>query len=281
MKPIKPFKEYVFLIGAARSGTKILRDTLASSTEISAIPYDINYIWRHGNENLDHDELEVSMISHAQKEYIRNKIIQYARKANHSGSVLVEKTVANPLRIEFVKAIFPEAKFIHLVRNGFDVTESSVRQWTTAPPSSYFIKKLKYFPITNLRYMTWFTLNFISGIFSKQSGGKTWGPRYKGIYQELKKKSLEEICATQWKECIEKALRSFENIPDNEHLYASYENFVSSGDSLKSICQFIGISHEMPIHYYEKHVVSSNIGKSTNAGNLSTKVKEIINKVNV
>ena len=48
----------IFLIGAARSGTKILRDTISTHPDIERIGYDINFIWKRYNENIEHDELE-------------------------------------------------------------------------------------------------------------------------------------------------------------------------------------------------------------------------------
>ena len=42
--------EPIVLIGAARSGTKILRDALATALGVPQVPYDVGYVWRYGNE---------------------------------------------------------------------------------------------------------------------------------------------------------------------------------------------------------------------------------------
>ena len=52
----------IILIGAARSGTKFLRDVLASAVGVKSVPYDVNYIWRHGSPNYGHDVLDLSLI---------------------------------------------------------------------------------------------------------------------------------------------------------------------------------------------------------------------------
>jgi len=49
--------QVLFLIGAARSGTKLLRTILEQSDEIGVIPYDMNYIWKYGHYDINHDEL--------------------------------------------------------------------------------------------------------------------------------------------------------------------------------------------------------------------------------
>ena len=53
----------VVLLGAARSGTKLVRDSLALDAHIARVPYDINYVWRFGNEELDHDELDAASLT--------------------------------------------------------------------------------------------------------------------------------------------------------------------------------------------------------------------------
>lgn len=111
----------IFLIGAARSGTKLLRDMLGRHPELDAIPYDINYLWRLGHEDLKHDELP-DITDRARKAI--NRHLQQA-----GADFVVEKTVSNCFRVAPVARAFPEARFIFLVRDGYDVTESAVRQW--------------------------------------------------------------------------------------------------------------------------------------------------------
>ena len=38
----------VIVLGAARSGTKMLRDAIAANNGGFKVPYDINYVWRQG-----------------------------------------------------------------------------------------------------------------------------------------------------------------------------------------------------------------------------------------
>ena len=60
-----------FLIGAARSGTKFLRNCFSVSDEIEIVPYDIGYVWRYGNEKISHDELKPSDLDNKLKFWIR------------------------------------------------------------------------------------------------------------------------------------------------------------------------------------------------------------------
>ena len=167
-------QRYVFLIGAARSGTKFLRDTLAASSDVAEVPYDINYVWRHGNENCPHDELTASDIDDKTAAHIRKSVTRLAAK-NSSGpaKVILEKTVSNTLRMNLIRRVFPEAEFIYLERSGFDAVESSYRQWTTPADRSYLIEKLRYFPVREWRYGFWFAKNMLA----RSEQLPVWGPR--------------------------------------------------------------------------------------------------------
>ena len=114
----------VIIIGAARSGTKFLRDLFAASDEVACIPYDVNYIWRDSNADHPDDELHVDSLSND----IRLRIERNLRVLSNfqDGQIMVEKTVSNTLRVPFVAAVFPHAHFVHIVRDGCAVTELSL-----------------------------------------------------------------------------------------------------------------------------------------------------------
>lgn len=196
---------YVFLIGAARSGTKFLRDTLAASDDVAEVPYDINYVWRHGNEHRTHDELSPSDLDNKTARHIRKSVTRLALKDTASpAKIILEKTVSNTLRMETIRRVFPEAEFIHLERDGLDVVESSFRQWTMPSNRGYLIQKLRYFPIREWRYGLWFARNALA----PNDEPPIWGPRYKGIAGDLRTRGTAQTCALQWKASVTSARRA-------------------------------------------------------------------------
>lgn len=198
---------YVFLIGAARSGTKFLRDTLSTSADVCSVPYDINYVWRHGNETCPHDELTPDDISQKQANHIRRSVTRLALKnQERTPKIILEKTVSNTLRTELIRKVFPEAEFIYLERNGLDVVESAYRQWTAEPNRSYLLEKLRYFPIREWRYALWFGKNLLN----RNVATPVWGPRYDGIENDLYSVGVAQTCALQWKRSVESARRTID-----------------------------------------------------------------------
>lgn len=237
----------VIIIGAGRSGTKFLRDVLKGSPEVSAVPFDVGYVWKIGKENIPHDELE-SSTAPEQANLIRSLLHRLAAPKLSAGTkYLIEKTVSNSLRVEFVHQIFPEAKFIHLVRDGRAVTESAIRMWQQPPKAGYLWKKLRYFPWRSYRHAIWYAANLVKGKFTAGRGQLVWGPRYDGIEEDARTQPLEVTCARQWKKCVTATRRGLSAIPQNNVLEVRYEELVGSDKTIADICDFIGLETSEPV----------------------------------
>ena len=149
----------VFIIGAARSGTKYLRDILALASNAAKVPYDINYVWRYGSENHADDSLPLSLLSSRKRAFIRAQVYRLSKASPEDETIVFEKTVGNSLRVPFVRGVFPEARFIHLVRDGRAVTESAMRQWREPVSWSRLLEKIRGLPLENIGYAAWFVRN--------------------------------------------------------------------------------------------------------------------------
>jgi hypothetical protein len=102
----------IIIIAAARSGTKMLRAALAASPEFVDFSYDINYIWKYGNYHIPHDELTEDNLTDDVRKFIRKRFQKLLVKSN--AKRVLEKTVSNSLRVDFVREVFPNSKIIHL-----------------------------------------------------------------------------------------------------------------------------------------------------------------------
>ena len=226
----------VFIIGAARSGTKFLRDLGATSPKVDVIPFDVNFLWRIGNESASSCELKVADLNPSKVRRIRSAIVHAADAK--PGNVLVEKTVSNSLRIAFVKAIFPEARFVHLIRDGRSVIESVDRIWDLPTPLSYKLQKLRYYPWTNIGYAANIVANNLPWRRSKK---RIWGVLYDGIDRDMQTLSRIEICAHQWVNCVTASLRDISQIPPEDVLTIRYEDLVTDQATFDSYREFLGV----------------------------------------
>ena len=218
--------QVVVIIGAGRSGTNILRDTLSAQNGWETWPCDeINLIWRHGNNSHPNDEFTKEHAKPAVRNYIRNQFSNLENKSN--ASVIVEKTCANSLRVPFVDACVPEAKYLNIIRDGRDVALSAAKRWTASPELGYLLKKLKYVPISDIpHYGTRFISNRIHQLRSKERKQSSWGPRFKDMNGWAGTHSLLEVCAKQWAQCVTMSDAAFREMDDSKHLTVYYEDFV-------------------------------------------------------
>lgn len=242
----------IILIGAARSGTKFLRDTLAAPGGMKCVPYDVNYVWRYGNENFPHDALTPGLLTDDKVQFIRRALFKLAKCSDEQ--VLVEKTVSNSFRINFVDKIFPNARYVHLVRDGRDVVESAMRQWQAKPDLSALLKKLRGIPLGSSSYIYWFTRNFIAGALNGRVGGKVWGPRFPGIDDVVDRSSIAEVCALQWRESVLYAQAGLAALPDAgvRVFNIRYEDLINDENSLLKLLESLQIPNaEIAMQHYQ------------------------------
>lgn len=197
------------VLGAARSGTKIMRDTLSTATGVPAVPFDIGYVWRYGNEAIDHDCLSASDIRPRTRRLVASYLDRYA----DSDGRLIEKTVGNTLRVGYVSELLPNAHYVHLVRNGVDVAESTRRQWQEPADIGYLRDKIRHFPLRAApTYGRRYALSLMRRRFAKDNRVATWGPRYAEIDTDLETTDLLTVSARQWRASVQRASADLERL---------------------------------------------------------------------
>lgn len=217
----------VIILAAPRSGTKLLRNILANSVALSGPQYDINYVWMYGAYGQHTDYRPADAATARVREHIRRSLLRAA-----NGRRLLEKTVSNGMRVDFVSAVLPEARFVHLVRDGRDVVGSLVDLWQLPASSSRnqsraaIARKLWEYPwIQSSSYLCRTISERLSYRIGTRKIPPIWGPRYTGIEVDLAECSLADVCARQWLECefpIEPALTS------RPHIRIKYEDLIAN-----------------------------------------------------
>ncbi|HLU36046.1 MAG TPA: sulfotransferase [Thermomicrobiales bacterium] len=231
----------VVIVGAARSGTNMLRDVLTQLPGFATWPCDeINYIWRYGNRSHPTDELKPEHAKPVVRSYIRSQFDKIARRTK--ASTVVEKTCANSLRVGFVDAVLPEAKYIFIYRDGRDVVASALKRWRAPFEPRYILSKARFVPVTDLPYYaSRYIGNRVYRLVSREKRLAFWGPQFEGIEQALKTRTLPEVAAIQWTRSVEKALDAFAAIDSRRVHCVRYEDFVSDpGSEMRRLGLFLG-----------------------------------------
>lgn len=235
----------VIIIGAARSGTKFLRDLLAAADDVKAVPYDVNYVWRYGVINSPDDRLDPHNISDKQITFVRQTLPKLAKVK--PGDTLIEKTVSNTLRVPYVDMVFPQARYVHLIRDGRDVTESAMRLWQAPPDWKALLTKLRSMPLSNIGYVYWFAKNFFTGLGAGRKGGNIWGPRFPDINNIAEKNPLIKTCSLQWKHSVQTSTQDLNCIPDERVFEIRYEDLIANETALRHLIERLGLADEEKI----------------------------------
>lgn len=255
-----PDADFVFILGAARSGTKLLRDLLGESGAVRTVPFDVNYVWRHGNEMHPDDALPPELATQPVRHYIGHKLAAMARAhSRRETGLIVEKTVSNTLRVPFLHRLFPSARFVHLIRDGRDVAESAARMWRAPVGYRYLLRKIRYFPFGDVRYALWFLRNRLAG---RRRGPAVWGPRYPGIEEDAASLPLAAVTARQWLWSVESTLSGLARVPAGQCFTVFYEELTRDPLVLEKLLEFLVIpDSERVLAAHRNRVTAGSVGK--------------------
>jgi hypothetical protein len=238
----------VVIVGAPRSGTNMLRDVLTSLPGVATWPCDeINLVWRHGNRAEPSDELTAAQARPEVASYVRGQFDRIRRR--YDAPVVVEKTCATSLRVEFTRAVVPDAKYVFITRDGIDAAASSMDRWHASFDLRYTAAKARFVPSSDLPYYgARFVANQVRRRASRSghaTGGEVttwWGPKPHDWREIMRGHPLDEVCALQWQRCVDASRRGLAGLPDEQLHHVAYEDFVADPVARTGqIVRFLGL----------------------------------------
>ncbi|MBW2281275.1 MAG: sulfotransferase [Deltaproteobacteria bacterium] len=205
----------IFIIGAPRSGTSILYEKLARHPDLAWIsnitkkvpdsllvtrliglfrddhrPTEAKKIWgRYAdlNESKPGRKDATPRATRFLRRVVRNNL-----KLFHKPRFL-SKDCGNSLRMEFLDEIFPDAIFIHIIRDGRAVAHSTLRV--------------------------------------RETKDRFWGIRPPG-WKDLVDRPAIEASAMQWEWTLEAVRNSAEGLPESRYMEVRYEDFVDDPEGV-------------------------------------------------
>ncbi len=239
----------VIIVGAPRSGTNMLRDVLTAAPGIATWPCDeINLLWKHGNTDIPHDEIPAERATRQVSAYLRDQFERLRRK--NDGAVVLEKTCATSLRVPFTAAVFPDAKYVFIRRDGLDATASTMKRWNAEFDLRYTLKKVRYVPPTDFpRHLGGFVGKKVRQRLAGDAGNEAndlkvstwWGPRPHDYPRIQREHPLEELAFIQWQRCVRQAADALAALPHDQVLEVAYEDYVTDPRAgTQRVLDFIG-----------------------------------------
>jgi hypothetical protein len=223
-------KPPIFLFGNHRSGTTITQKVIGLSPAI-ATWYEPRTMWRYADPGRQHDEFDENDATEKVIRYIRSQFLKY--QSDHGGRQVMENTPSNTLRVPYVNAIFPEAIYLYITRNPFSSISSMEFKWHRVKTWAGLRRSLANTPATQLHhYAGEFLMNVIVKRLLKKKDIAIWGPRYRGIDQDLRDLGKMTVIARQWARGNRKAREDLASLGKDRVLTFRYEDLISDPETL-------------------------------------------------
>jgi hypothetical protein len=250
----RTLKPPIFLIGNYRSGTTITQNLIGLHPDIVTW-YEPWTLWRYADPARRHDEFDESDATERVGRYIRGRFLKY--QSRHGDRQVMENTPSNVLRVPFVHRIFPEAIYLFITRNPFSCISSIELKWHRTKTWAGLLRTLADTPATQLHY---YAGEFLRHMIVKKmltSRCRTiYGPRYRGIDQDLKDHGLLRVVARQWARGNRKARADLAKLGAGRVLWFRYEDLVADpGSVVKRIYDHCGLTCDDQIVRAAKEMV--------------------------
>jgi hypothetical protein len=216
----------IFIIGSPRSGTGIFYRTMAKHPELAWIsnitkkvpgsllatraimlfrndhrPTEANNVWAKFTHARD-ESLTKQDVTPTARRFL-HRVVQNNLSIFDKPRFL-NKCPGNSVRMEFLKEIFPDAIFIHIIRDGRAVAYSIMHS-------------------------------------RQKHSGQYWSTKPPG-WRDLLHRPMLEACALQWKMIVEYALDSAQSLPQDQYLELKYETFIQRpAETLKLVGNKCGL----------------------------------------
>lgn len=205
MRPGMP--DPVFLVGCSRSGTTVTYETLAAAPGFLKFGYEIPQFWDSLYGPLNNGwESEAANAANARPEH-RNAALSHFFARLGRGRVL-DKTCINVLRIPYLQALFPKAKFVYIQRDGRDNVSSLVDGWRF---DGHFRMDLYLGPPPE-------PVAIEGGTYTD------WSFFYPPGWRDWNRASLAEVCAYQWITANQLAIDARSQVPGDQWIHLRYED---------------------------------------------------------
>ena len=241
--PFQGITRPVFIIGCGRSGTTIFGTALSKHRDVTYLneprhlwfaAYPETDIWtpkaysRHGKLVLTSAD-----VAHRKSKKI-SRLFRFETIKSRK-PVLIEKLPINNFRLNFIHQIFPDARFIHIYRNGLEVARS--------------IEKLS-------ERGSWFGANSYK-----------WDKLVEYALSKDDTNNLPVLCSTyfdkgllEWRLSTEAAVEFLSYLPDDAFFELKYDDLIEyPANTISQVLEFIGIDDDLEV----KNFVTSNLVRKT------------------
>jgi hypothetical protein len=218
----------IFVIGAPRAGTHMLYLILRSSSRLAHWrPSEAHEVWEldyhPALRGWESNALVASDVNPEAAARIRRSFLLVAG----NGLRFIDKAPRNCLRLPFIDAIFPDARYVYLQRDGRENVNSLINAWRSPRYRTYELPQPHSIPGVDPR---WWKFVLYPG------------------WQEDTRGPLEVVCAKQWTVSNEYALEASKKIGLDRWIEVRYEELVDDPvEQVARLMEFLGLPYEREV----------------------------------
>jgi hypothetical protein len=215
----------IFVVGAPRSGTMLLYTILRTSDDLAHWrPTEAHEVWEADYHPMlrgwRSNVLGASDVEPRAAERIKRSFFLIAGKNKR----LIDKTPRNVLRIPFIDAIFPDARYVMLSRDGRDNVNSLVNAWRSDRYKTYELPEPHEIPGVDRR---WWKFVLYPG------------------WEKDRKGPLEVVAANQWIASNEHILSARKDIGEERWTEIRYEDLVAKPEQeVGRLMEWLGLAYD-------------------------------------
>ena len=204
----------VFVIGCSRAGTTVTFETLAASGDFVHFPFELPQFWNQlaGPHHNGWDS-EAASAADARPGHREQALAHYFAHLG-SGRVL-DKTCINTLRVPYLSALFPQARFVFIQRDGRDNISSMMDGWRHGRTDGGF-------SLTPVLGPPPCEVAIEGGQF------REWHFFLPPDWRRFNHASLEAVCAHQWQSANRLALDAASALPAERWITLRHEAVLDS-----------------------------------------------------
>ncbi len=218
----------VFVVAPPRSGSSLLFETLARSPDLVSIGGESHRLIEgvpaltpsaHGwdSNRLDESDAREGVVAHLKEAFVLRLHDRDGARVLGGPARMLEKTPKNALRVPFLAAAFPDARFVYLYRDVRETTSSMLDAWRSG------------------RFVTYPDLPGWSG--------SPWSLLLVPGWRDLRDRPLAEVVARQWATTTTVLLDDLEALDPARWCVASYDRLVADPASeIGALCEFLDLA---------------------------------------
>lgn len=256
----------IIILGAARSGTTLMAETILAKHPAVAY-WNEPRVWRYGHAYRMSDVLRREDATPKVKAFLQKRFDDYLEASGRDR--FMEKHPSNCFRMPFVLEIFPDARVVHIIRDGREVALSAAKDWAGTGHEALDSRQLREAPrptriwktllkrlrlsdhvtdLTTLLELPAYAPRF-AGFLLRQGFRNSmmpWGPRFPGISAVRRTYSLLETCAIQWDLSVRVARSACQSLPPHQYMELRYEDLLSEPQHhVSRVLEFASLSASM------------------------------------